>query len=203
MGRPRAEDLEARHAALLDAAMDTLMEMGVEAITMSAVATRAGASKATLYAWYGGREGLLTAVVERESDKSARRVRAALANPAPAVETLTAYCVDLLTMLTSPESIALNRASMTSAELATVLLASGRHRVGPLVEEFLAQASARGELVVDDPPDAYRELWGFAVRDTQIRVLLGEPAPSPAQIEQDAKVAVERFMRAHGPHRLA
>ena len=198
-GRPRADEVEARKAALLDAAMDTLKEMGVEAITMSAVAARAGASKATLYAWFGSREGLLTAVVERESEKSVRSVRAGLETSAPAEATLRDYCVGLLTMLPSPESIALNRASMTSAELAHVLLRSGRHRVGPLVEEFMRGAAERGELTVTDPADAYRELWGLAVRDTQIRVLLGEPSPTPEEIDEAATVAMEQFMAAHRP----
>ena len=37
---------------------------------------------------------------------------------------------------------ALNRAAMASPELAETLLASGRHRVGPLVERYLATIEA-------------------------------------------------------------
>ena len=76
---------------------------------------------------------------------------------------------------------------------------SNRFDLPMLVEEFMRGAAERGELTVTDPADAYRELWGLAVRDTQIRVLLGEPSPTPEEIDEAATVAMEQFMAAHQP----
>ena len=45
---------------------------------MLSVARRAGASKETLYSWFGNRDGLLRALIERNADTSAERVAAAL-----------------------------------------------------------------------------------------------------------------------------
>ena len=84
---------------------------------------------------------------------------------------------------------------MASPTLAEVLLRSGRHRIGPLVERYLAGLDATGRLRVPDPPAAFGVLYGLVVEDTQIRVLLGEPPPGTAAIAARAKAAVDRFVR--------
>jgi AcrR family transcriptional regulator len=54
-GRPRSE--KARQA-ILDAAAELLLELGLSAVSMDAVATRAGVSKATIYRWWPTKETL-------------------------------------------------------------------------------------------------------------------------------------------------
>ncbi len=202
-GRPRAGEREARRQAVLDAALAELVEHGVDKMTMLSVARRAGASKETLYSWFGNRDGLLRALIERNADGSAERVEAALdaANEdgIDPVETLVGYANGLLTLLTGDGSVALNRAARSDPELAAVLLEGGRHRVGPVVERFLADQSAAGRLPLTIPVDqAFELLYGLVVQDTQIRVLLGESPPAPDEIAARASVAVERFVRLMG-----
>lgn len=54
-GRPRSE--KAR-VAILAAAGELLLERGVEAVSMDAIAERAGVSKATIYRWWSTKETL-------------------------------------------------------------------------------------------------------------------------------------------------
>lgn len=54
-GRPRSEP--ARHA-ILRAALDLLLEQGLDRMTMDAVAERAGVSKATIYRWWRSKPAL-------------------------------------------------------------------------------------------------------------------------------------------------
>jgi AcrR family transcriptional regulator len=54
-GRPRSE--KARHA-ILDAAAELLLRRGLGAVSMDAVAERAGVSKATIYRWWPSKEML-------------------------------------------------------------------------------------------------------------------------------------------------
>jgi AcrR family transcriptional regulator len=54
-GRPRSE--KARQA-VLEAAADLLLENGLAAVSMDAVAARAGVSKATIYRWWPTKEAL-------------------------------------------------------------------------------------------------------------------------------------------------
>jgi AcrR family transcriptional regulator len=54
-GRPRSEKA---HHAILHAAAELLLEQGLTAVSMDAVAARAGVSKATIYRWWPTKESL-------------------------------------------------------------------------------------------------------------------------------------------------
>src|SRR5690348_6317139 len=54
-GRPRSEKA---HKAILDAAAELLLARGLSAVSMDAVAERAGVSKATIYRWWPSKETL-------------------------------------------------------------------------------------------------------------------------------------------------
>lgn len=164
---------------------------------MQAVATRAGSSKESLYAWFGSREGLFAALIERQAEQVNAAVAKAIDQPQPAADpftTLTAIARNLLTLLVGDASVALNRAAMTSQELAGLLLRHGRHTTGPLVATFLGRMAGEGLLHVDDPEEAFQLLYGLVVRDLQIRVLLGETPPGEEGIEAQAQTAVTRFL---------
>lgn len=192
-GRPRAGEREARKSAVLDATLVELVEKGYESVTMLSVASRAGTSKESLYTWFGNRDGLFAALIERNADQSAERVQAALDGDGDPIETLTGYCIGLLNLLTSEASVALNRAAMSSPDLAALLLAGGRRRIGPLVEQYLTTLDRTTNHSISDPPAAFMLLYGLAVQDVQIRVLLGEPPPDKAEIAERAATAVQRF----------
>jgi AcrR family transcriptional regulator len=54
-GRPRSERAE---NAVLDAAAELLLEQGLAAVSMDAIAAQAGVSKATIYRWWPTKESL-------------------------------------------------------------------------------------------------------------------------------------------------
>ncbi|WP_433789590.1 TetR/AcrR family transcriptional regulator C-terminal domain-containing protein [Actinoplanes sp. CA-252034] len=112
--------------------------------------------------------------------------------------TLTAIAGNLLRLLTSDTSVALNRAAMTSPDLAALLLRHGRHTTGPLVETYLTRLTDEGRLRSGDPAEAFQLLYGLVVRDVQIRSLLGEPAPPPDRLRAEAELAVDRFLTLAG-----
>ncbi len=193
-GRPKAGERKERQRRVLDAAFEELLSSGFEGLTMLKVARRAGASKETLYNWFGSKEGLFEAMISQNADLSAERVQAALKSDADPVATLTGYAVGLLSLLTGEQSIALNRAAMSSPELSTVLLQSGRHRVGPMVEAYLEKLDDGGRITIDSSAAAFQLLYGLVVRDIQIRCLLGERPPSKAAVRKQATAAVTQFI---------
>jgi AcrR family transcriptional regulator len=203
-GRPPAGSSAAHREVVLDATFELLVERGYQGTTMAAVAQRAGSSKETLYAWFGSKQGLFTALIRRQAEAANQAVAAALdsggADPDPAA-TLTAFAANLLKLLLGERSVALNRAAIADlggrepgGELAAVLLAQGRHRTGPIVEDYLARLAAAGHLRIDDPAEAFQLLYGLVIQDLQIRVLLGEPPPRPGALAEQARVAVGRFL---------
>lgn len=193
-GRLPAAEREQRRHAVLDATEAALLEDGYDKVTMLAIARRAGASKETLYSWFGNRDGLFTALIERSADRSSAAIGDALGSGGPVRETLTDFSTGLLGLLSSPSSIALNRAAMQSPELSDRLLESGRHRVGPLIERYLSVCHESGDIVAPDAGKAFEVLYGLVIRDVQIRVLLGEPAPKRQAIRQQATEAVGLFL---------
>lgn len=194
-GRLPDADRDAREQAILDAALAELVDRGPAKLSMLGVAKRAGASKETLYSWFGDRDGLLTALIERNAEQTVSRVRAALDSPDDERSVLEAFATGLLRLLVGPSSVALNRAAMTSPDLAALVLRSGRHRVGPLVESYLESLDDDDRLAVPDAASAFELLYGLVIRDTQIRVLLGEPAPTAKAITRRAEEAIDQFLR--------
>lgn len=111
-GRLPHDERDQRRAEILDAALEVLIEVGLDQMTMLAVAERAGASKGTLYTWFGDRDGLLRSLIEHNADGSAERIAAGLDQDDDPADVLNAYAIGLLRLLTSPASIVLNRAAM-------------------------------------------------------------------------------------------
>ena len=69
-GRPKSEEVEIRAQALLEVAEQALIELGYEQATLQIIARRAKVSKKTIYAKYGGKPGLLRAVLDRMADRN-------------------------------------------------------------------------------------------------------------------------------------
>jgi rhodanese-related sulfurtransferase len=62
-GRPRSERA---HKAILEAAGELLLQSGLDAVGMDAIATRAGVSKATIYRWWPTKESLALDAIHHE-----------------------------------------------------------------------------------------------------------------------------------------
>ncbi|MDO3650590.1 TetR/AcrR family transcriptional regulator [Nocardia mangyaensis] len=204
-GRPRSGEQAQRRGAALDAALDLLIADGADGTTMQAVAGRVGSSKESLYTWFGSRQGLLAALIERQSDRTNTAVAAALEQAADPRETLTGIATNLLTLLVGRPSVALNRAAMNNPELAALLLQHGRHTTGPLVEQYLTRLIREGVLAAEaDPAETFQLFYGLVIRDWQIRVLLGEVPPDSRRVAAEARTAVDNlFALAGGTSGLA
>src|SRR5882757_7167424 len=64
--RPRGET---RRAQILDAALTVFLEHGYDRATIDLVVQRASASKATIYSFFGGKEGLFEALVSEYAER--------------------------------------------------------------------------------------------------------------------------------------
>ena len=193
-GRPKASEEAARREAIIQAALEELVEKGYEKTTMLGIAKRAGASKETLYAWFGNKECLFAALIKYQAETTVTRVRAVLEGESDPRATLTDFADGLLKVLLSEPSVSLNRAAMSSVDLAAVLLKHGRHAVGPIVEGYLERLAEQGYLRLSSPDAAFQHLYGLIVQDWQIRVLLGEKPPSQQALSRQAALAVEQFL---------
>jgi AcrR family transcriptional regulator len=198
-GRPPAAERAGRRDAALDAALAEIRDKGFERLTMSGVAARAGSSKESLYVWFGSKEGLVAELIRRQSARTNTAVESALTMNQPAREVLVGIATNLLNVLLSDTSLALNRAAMSSPVLAAMLLQHGRHTTGPLIERYLARLHRDGLMQFEDPAEAFRLFYGLTIQDSQIRALLGEPPPNAAERSRMARSAVSRFIALAAP----
>jgi AcrR family transcriptional regulator len=168
------------------------------------VARAANCSKESLYKWFGDREGLLSAVIEFQANK----VRTVVpTDPRPDEATfrrhLQIFAIDLIDVLSSDVSLALNRlaigqASRHGSGLGQLVLDRGRRTIETRAVALLELGHKAGHIAVDDPTEAYATLYGLVVRDSHIRMLLGAPVPARAAREAAARTAVDQFFRLHG-----
>ena len=173
-----------RRREVLEAANQLIIETGLSRFSMLALAQRMGMSKETLYAWFGSKSGLLAELVQGNAGRMVELLQQAAAqpiSPSSVRETLCRFCTEMLTLLASDRSVAINRGAIHLAdtgEMSDALRAHGRDAVLKLLAGYLQQARDHGVLHSAGPTEA-EVLTALALRDWQIDRLLGRmPQPS-------------------------
>ena len=193
-----------RQQAVLTAALELLVESG-DRLTMTALARRARCSKETLYKWFGDRDGLLTATVQFQAAKVRQPAIDRYHLDAAALrQSVEQFARDLLATIAGEVSVTLNRLAIAHAAeekrgLGAIVLENGPLAIRQRLKPVLDAGRAARLLRFESSDDAYRVFFGLVVRDTQIRLLLGEELPlSPTEVEDEAKAATETFFEIYG-----
>jgi AcrR family transcriptional regulator len=207
--KQRDEVFTPRQQAVLTAALDLLVEGG-DALTMTAVARRASCSKETLYKWFGDRDGLLTATVQRQASKvHVAPVDGKGLDLASLRASLERFASDWLKVISSDTSIALNRVAVGRAgplkrkdgkdDLGAIVLENGRFALARRLKPVLEAGRQAGLLEFKDAETAFRTFFGLVARDVQIRFLLGDRLElTEAAIGGDAVQATQQFLALYG-----
>ena len=150
--RPSGPRAEAREQAILDAALELVMEVGYDRLSMDALAERARASKATIYRrWSGKAQVVVEAVRRRKHDGRTAPDTGSLRQDL--LEALGGMCLSL----DGDEALVtgLMSAMRGDPELAGLMRAQVFDGEGP-ADVVIARAVSRGEL----PPGTTGELVG-------------------------------------------
>lgn len=196
--------LTPRQSEVLDAALAVLVADG-DRMTMTGVAREARCSKETLYKWFSDRDGLLTATVRHQAAKvGVPDFDAAQLDRDLLGTVIERFGRNLLSVLASDTSVALNRAAISHAGtgksgLGAITLENGRRSMGRRLKPVLEAGRDAGLLAFNDSETAFRTFFGLVVRDVQIRLLLGEDCRFGAdEIAEDARRATEQFFVLYG-----
>lgn len=151
---------------MLDAAADLLSTYGVKRVSLQDVADAAGVSRQTVYRYFGDRDGLLVAVVERQRDQFLADVVAAGDAGDDARSSVRRLVSETLRLATSHP--VLSRLRSSDPELFLPLLASSSGIVRPVALPVLVDVLARHDIVVTlDTADAVvRLLLSYVVDPT-------------------------------------
>ena len=202
---PKAEVLTPRQNAVLECALQLLVEGGEKALTTAGVARAANCSKESLYKWFGDRDGLLAAMITYQASK----VRTpsgghGAASPEEFRRNLEVFAVDLITVIAGEVSLALNRlaigqADRDGARLGQLLRGHGRLPIELRARVLIETGRRHGHLYYVDVAEVYEALYGLIVRDLHVRYLLGEAPEARAEvIEARARLSIDQFFRLYG-----
>jgi TetR/AcrR family transcriptional regulator, mexJK operon transcriptional repressor len=189
--------------SILAAARRTFLASGYGAASMDAIAREAGASKATVYAYFASKEELFGAVVARDSERYAEGFSGNELDSTDVEAALRAIAERFLRLILAPDVLALNRIIIGEVtrfpELAEVFWRAGPERTRVQVEGFLRRAAADGSLDIVDARIAAGEFAALVRGEIHLRALFGLGGETgEAAITTAARNAVATFLRAFG-----
>jgi AcrR family transcriptional regulator len=196
-----------RRASILAAATDVFLEHGYEGARLDEVIRRSGGSLATLYAQFGGKEGLFAAIIARICEDIVASLpgleERAVQTPE---ETLFAFAKTYLEVLLTPASLALYRIVISESarfpELGRAVFEAGPATAAERLAGYLRSEAERRLLVVPDPGLAARQFLEMVKGDLHFRALLGSgPMPSRKDIDACVAAATRTFLNGIGRHR--
>jgi TetR/AcrR family transcriptional repressor of mexJK operon len=196
--------LSGKAESILAAAQRMFLASGFGAVSMDAIAREAGASKATLYAYFSSKEELFGAVVAREGERYFRGFSPRELDPGAVEASLLEIAHRFLDLVLSPDAIAVNRITIAEAsrfpQLGRVFWQAGPERTRAEIEAFLRRADAAGTLAVADPRRAAEQFIALLRGDIHQRQLLRlDGAVDPTELDAAAAAAVATFLKAFGP----
>ena len=200
----QAASRDRRRDEILDHAVDVLAERGYRDASMLEIAKRAAASKETLYAWFGDKQGLFEAAIRRNAETVQRVLQGQLESDAPPKQALPQFGRALLALLLGDSAVAINRAAIAEVRaeprLAETLARAGRDATLPAFLRYLERQQERGLLQLDAGPEEAAEVYlGLLLGDRQVRRLLDRlTAPTKKEIDARAAPATTSFLQLYG-----
>lgn len=196
-GRYADEELAHQRDAVVASATLVFLERGVKGASFQAIARAAHVSPKTIYAWFGGKEGLFTAALERMVDELSSGLQEALDLEAPLELALRRFGERLLEITLSPQVLALYR--IVSAEaLALPDIAAAFEQAGPQrgLDRLVDFLRARG---VPQPDRAAEAFVAIVQGRSQRRALLGlDDLALPEERRRRIDYALELLLGAGG-----
>lgn len=199
-GRPTREEAQERSRRLLDIAQRHFLADGYLATSLDDIAREASIAKKTLYAHYGSKTGLFTAIVDRIRDTWISELRGIVLLSKSPEQVLQAVGLHLLDVGTRPDMIALYRLFLAEARRFPGLTRSNYDEHGaprgmePLLSYF-RKAASEGILKIDDVALATEQFTSLVLAGIRERLLAGAAQrPSAYERGRIARQAVQLFL---------
>jgi AcrR family transcriptional regulator len=200
-GRPRAADKEARLQALLHTAATLFLEKGYSKVSLEMIAREAHVAVRTIYVKFGGKAGLLNAVITNGRQHFFAGMDNMETDMRPLEEILRDFSLRFLELISLPAFCSLHRMVVAEArstpELAETFYKAGPQRTREELGRFFARPDIRAQL---RPGVEVETLPVFLINcimgDVITRLLFpAEAAPSTEQLRAQAAAGLDLFLR--------
>ena len=199
-GRPKASDVEARMQDLIDVAAQLFLANGYTRTSLESIARAARVAVRTIYVKFGGKAGLLEAVLKSRRDTSFR-IRDMEHDMRPFREVVDDFARQFFDLLCHDQLIAVQRLVIAEAadnpELAHTFYDSGPRLTREMLERFFARDDIRAQLRADLP---FEQLPAFLTSwisgDSMQRFVFPHDQPTRAEAHRLLGQRLELFYRA-------
>lgn len=199
-GRPKAAEVEARTADLLQVAGELFLKNGYTKTSLESIARAAHVAVRTIYVKFGGKAGLLSAVL------AAKRHRFFRSAPMdtdmrPLREAVDEFAVQMHGLLTSPEAVDMQRIVLSEAptnpELAEAFWNGGPAKTREMLGRFFARPDIRAQLHEDIQLELLPTFLMACIAGEQMACFIcRQRMPGPEQARRDLEGRMKLFYRS-------
>ncbi len=198
-GRPKSRQ---KRDAIRQAAVQLFMSEGLQRTSMDAVAAAAGVSKQTVYSHFESKDALFRECVRTKVADYGLEAET-IPPERPAAEALHAFGRQFLELLQDQEVLSMFRLLAGECpsypSIARVFYEAGPAQNCEFLGSLLSRFAERGELVVDNPPEAASLLVAMFKAHYFLELLLRvRETIDPAELERHLERTVQRFLALHG-----
>jgi TetR/AcrR family transcriptional repressor of mexJK operon len=200
---------EKRREEIAEVAERVFLELGYTETTMQIVASRAGASKETLYRHFGSKEGLFSEVVRARAARVYSGTAGEFRLEGPPQVVLLQLGFNLLRLLLTEDPLCLFRIVVAETprapELGRIFFEQGPAEVLQQLTNYLEGAARNGHLDCPDPKLAAKLFLGAVVANRHIMMLVA-PGWEPMNeeiIRRHVEESVAMFLARYAPVKLA
>ena len=201
-GRPRAADQEARLQNLLDTAAGLFLEKGYGKVSLEMIAREAHVAVRTIYVKFGGKAGLLNAVIAEGRARFFAGMLNMETDSRSIDEILTDFSVRFVELVSLPAFISLHRMviaeAKTTPELAQTFFQAGPLQTREQLSRFFARPDIRAQIRSGLAPETLAtHLLNCLLGDQMTRILFStDEQRSDAEIRAHVTQGLDLFF--HG-----
>src|SRR4029077_1112396 len=197
-GPGRPETVEQRHERIVRLAAPLFLKKGYDNVSIDEIIGVVGGSKATIYAWFGGKEGLFEAVVRQECRAVTMAIHVDAAGSLEAQ--LTEIGQSFLAMVLSPPILEFHRLMVsigrTFPEIGRLFYDTGPASAYQIVATWIAKQQAANRIGKDDPNRLAVLFLDMLIGDHQLSALTGMTrARKREKVDETVQLAVKVFLR--------
>jgi TetR/AcrR family transcriptional regulator, mexJK operon transcriptional repressor len=196
-GPGRLETVEQRRERIVRLAAPLFLKKGYDNVSIDEIIGVVGGSKATIYAWFGGKEGLFEAVVRQECSDVTMAIHV---DAAGNLETqLTEIGRSFLAMVLSPPILEFHRLMVsigrTFPDIGRLFYETGPASAYQIVATWIAKQQKDGRLIEEDPYQLAVLFLDMLIGEHQLSWLTSVPrAARRDKIEETVRIAVKVFL---------
>jgi len=195
----RAESADQRRERMVRMAAPLFLKKGYDNVSIDDIIGVVGGSKATIYAWFGGKEGLFEAVVRQKCRDVVIAIH--VDDMAGSLEAqLTEIGQSFMAMVLSPPILEFHRLMVsigrTFPETGRLFFETGPVSAYNVVAKWIAKHQKDGRIVKEDPYRLAVLFLDMLIGEHQLSWLTGMPrAARRDKIDETVRIAVKVFLR--------